>query len=483
MKVFHYCARCLALCAWLSAAPGVFAQTSAPATIPGQRHAAAPMPIEANRYGSAPPAQPVPDWGSPPAGTVAPAYPPAAEPIPRARSQRMQSAPVQRLPQQAVEVRQCRRAPCAMAVQLVDEAVTDAEAARQARSTLAQSNQRLRAEAATLRADDAEMSRRVTGGMPMQSANRPQPRPVTPGAAGFDTIQSARVGALNPNAAISYTTSPAEWCRQMGDTPRLRATRLADDHFTPGGLFVLQGSCFGRESGTVQLLFPESNRLVTIRDADWNDNKIVGVVPADLRGLLPATLQVQVLRSDRRSSEPLAAPFWPAFEQVAIPANRLRLARCNRRCGRLSLCYASDGSRHIDQGYFDARPDVPGFPSKAAPGQAFASAGHYTPPNDEDYGGVGTARCSGERAPEPAFGDVFRLDLPPYAQIVGSTTRKQYFPEHNLNFAVNWVPAADGQGSDVTVSWVLTNPRPGNESFFHYELLPGKAWVPAGVGL
>ena len=137
-----------------------------------------------------------------------------------------------------------------------------------------------------------------------------------------------RVNGAGNAAALSYGSDPAGWCAANGNTPRISRVLADGNRLTPDGEFVLQGTCFGRARGTVQVTLPAPVGTLTLTPLEWVDHKVLVKLPADLAGLTPTEARLTVLRTDQVLSAISPMRFEPAWVEADIPSRYLRLMDC-----------------------------------------------------------------------------------------------------------------------------------------------------------
>ncbi|MES2684586.1 MAG: hypothetical protein V4650_13785, partial [Pseudomonadota bacterium] len=137
-----------------------------------------------------------------------------------------------------------------------------------------------------------------------------------------------RVGGNVGTAALSYRNDPAGWCAANGNTPRISRVLADGNRLTPDGEFALQGTCFGRARGTVQVTLPAPIGTLTLTPLEWADHKLLVKLPADLAGLVPTEARLTVLRADQVLSALSPMRFEPAWVEADVPSRYLRLLDC-----------------------------------------------------------------------------------------------------------------------------------------------------------
>ena len=155
---------------------------------------------------------------------------------------------------------------------------------------------------------------------------------------GGDSIRRVSPGA-GATAAIRYRDDPAAWCKAFGDTPRISRLLADGDRLTPDGEFILRGSCFGRARGSVQITLPAPVGTLTLTPLEWQDDKLLAKLPADISGLAIGEARVTVLRNDQVLSQIRPARFEPSWVEQDIPSRMIAL----RDCAAPGLCSAFDG--------------------------------------------------------------------------------------------------------------------------------------------
>ena len=165
----------------------------------------------------------------------------------------------------------------------------------------------------TGRSDSAQATNVVTHSALAERANRTAMR---------------RAGGTGSAAALSYRSDPAGWCAANGNTPRISRVLADGNRLTPDGEFVLQGTCFGRARGTVQVTLPAPVGTLTLTPLEWVDHKVLVKLPADLAGLVPSEARLTVLRGDQVLSALSPMRFEPAWVEADVPSRYLRLVDC-----------------------------------------------------------------------------------------------------------------------------------------------------------
>ncbi|MES2684382.1 MAG: hypothetical protein V4650_12765, partial [Pseudomonadota bacterium] len=187
--------------------------------------------------------------------------------------------------------------------------------------TIAQGNAQLRgyffnqldAEAFSTQRDSTQATNVVTNSALAERGNRSTMR---------------RVGGNVGTAALSYRNDPAGWCAANGNTPRISRVLADGNRLTPDGEFALQGTCFGRARGTVQVTLPAPIGTLTLTPLEWADHKLLVKLPADLAGLVPTEARLTVLRADQVLSALSPMRFEPAWVEADVPSRYLRLLDC-----------------------------------------------------------------------------------------------------------------------------------------------------------
>ncbi len=189
--------------------------------------------------------------------------------------------------------------------------------------TIARGNQKIRGLFAQLDFDDSEQT--------TQSVFHSQDRQVatTVQRAPRERLsQSQRVQGGGTVGALSYRNDPAGWCQQNGNLPRISRVLADGMHLTPDGEFVLQGTCFGRARGTVQVTLPTPVGTLTLTPLEWADNKLLVKLPPEISGLAAAEARLSVLRVDQVLSPLTPVRFEPVWVETDVPSRMLRLLDC-----------------------------------------------------------------------------------------------------------------------------------------------------------
>ena len=293
-----------------------------------------------------------------------------------------------------------------------------------------------------------------------------------------------RVGGTASMAALSYGSDPAGWCAANGNLPRISRVLADGMRITPDGEFVLQGTCFGRARGTVQVTLPAPVGTLTLTPLEWADHKVLVKLTADLAGLLPGEARLTVLRADQVLSAIHPVGFEPAWVEADIPSRYLRLVDCANPGTCTNFVGAPAGLL------------LPGLFALLQPW------GGTAPPR-----GVAALHISDTA---DAGRDVFHVQLPDWARVTGAAeVQRQGYPGLSaLNVQVGGdlgdLTRAPGErpAATVTVDWRMTGlvqrtsvsafdlltmgplgaVRTDSFGYCHYTLNL-KALVPRGVAL
>lgn len=177
--------------------------------------------------------------------------------------------------------------------------------------------------------------------MQAQSLRSAQSRSAMAERGNGDTMR--RAGGAVSAAAISYGSDPAGWCAANGNMPRIGRVLADRNRLTPDGEFALQGSCFGRARGTVQVTLTAPVGTLTLTPLEWADHKVLVKLPADLAGLVPGEVRITVLRADQMLSALSPMRFEPAWVEADIPSRYLRLVDCANPGSCTNFVNASSG--------------------------------------------------------------------------------------------------------------------------------------------
>lgn len=293
-----------------------------------------------------------------------------------------------------------------------------------------------------------------------------------------------RVGGMASMAALSYGSDPAGWCAANGNLPRISRVLADGMRLTPDGEFVLQGSCFGRARGTVQVTLPAPVGTLTLTPLEWADHKVLVNLPADLAGLVPTEARLTVLRSDQVLSAISPMRFEPAWVEADIPSRYLRLVDCANPGTCTNFVGAPSGLL------------LPGLFALLQPW------GGSAPPRGVAALHISDAATAGR--------DVFHVQLPEWARVTGAAeVMRQGYPQVSavnvqVGSDVGDLTRAPGErpAATVTVDWRMTGlvqrtsvsafnlltmgplgaVRTDSFGYCHYTLNL-KALVPRGVAL
>lgn len=293
-----------------------------------------------------------------------------------------------------------------------------------------------------------------------------------------------RVGGNASMAALSYGSDPAGWCAANGNTPRIGRVLADGNRLTPDGEFALQGTCFGRARGTVQVTLPAPVGTLTLTPLEWADHKLLVKLPADLAGLVPSEARLTVLRTDQVLSAIQPVRFEPAWVEADIPSRYLRLLDCANPGTCTNFVGAPSGLL------------LPGLFALLQPW------GGTAPPR-----GVAALHLSDAAT---AGRDVFHVQLPEWARVTGTAeVLRQGYPQVSavnvqVGSDVGDLTRAPGErpAATVTVDWRMTGlvqrtsvsafnlltmgplgaVRTDSFGYCHYTLNL-KALVPRGVAL
>ncbi len=293
-----------------------------------------------------------------------------------------------------------------------------------------------------------------------------------------------RVGGNVGTAALSYRGDPAGWCAANGNTPRISRVLADGNRLTPDGEFALQGTCFGRQRGTVQVTLPAPIGTLTLTPLEWADHKLLVKLPTDLTGLVPTEARLTVLRADQVLSAISPVRFEPAWVEADIPSRYLRLLDCANPGTCTNFVGAPAGLL------------LPGLMALLQPW------GGSAPPR-----GVAALHISDTAT---AGRDVFHVQLPEWARVTGAAeVLRQGYPQVSavsvqVGGDVGDLTRAPGErpAATVTVDWHMTGlvqrvsvsafnlltmgplgaVRTDSFGYCHYTLNL-KALVPRGVAL
>lgn len=293
-----------------------------------------------------------------------------------------------------------------------------------------------------------------------------------------------RVGGAGNAAALSYASDPAGWCAANGNTPRIGRVLADGNRLTPDGEFALQGSCFGRARGTVQVTLPAPVGTLTLSPLEWFDHKLLVKLPADLAGLVPSEARLTVLRADQVLSALHPMRFEPAWVEADIPSRYLRLLDCANPGTCTNFVGAPSGLL------------LPGLFALLQPW------GDTAPPRGVAALHLSDAAIAGR--------DVFQVQIPEWARVTGAAeVLRQGYPQVSavsvqVGGDVGDLTRAPGQrpNATVTVDWRMTGlvqrtsvsafnlltmgplgaVRTDSFGYCHYTLNL-KALVPRGVAL
>lgn len=86
-----------------------------------------------------------------------------------------------------------------------------------------------------------------------------------------------------------------------------------------GEKFTIDGWCFGKATGGVELIGQFSGGMLKVAFAEWTDDRIVAVMPA-VRGAADHAVAISVVRSaDRAKSAAMQRTFYATRERVDVP--------------------------------------------------------------------------------------------------------------------------------------------------------------------
>jgi len=140
--------------------------------------------------------------------------------------------------------------------------------------------------------------------------------------------QMQRVVPAETSGTLGYAVDPAGWCQSQGNTPRISRVLADGNRLTPDGEFVVQGRCFGRQRGTVQVTLPSPVGTLTLTPLEWADHKLLVKLPPEISGLAASEARLSVLRGDQVLSTLLPMPFEPVWVETDVPSRLLRLLDC-----------------------------------------------------------------------------------------------------------------------------------------------------------
>ncbi|MDO9452806.1 MAG: hypothetical protein Q7J29_08085 [Stagnimonas sp.] len=250
--------------------------------------------------------------------------------------------------------------------------------------------------------------------------------------------QSQRVQGGGTVGALSYRNDPVGWCQQNGNLPRISRVLADGMHLTPDGEFVLQGTCFGRARGTVQVTLPTPVGTLTLTPLEWADNKLLVKLPPEISGLAATEARLTVLRADQVLSQLTPMRFEPVWVETDVPSRMLRLLDC-----------AVPGTCTT----FEAPPAgllLPGLLALLQPWNGSA------PPRGAAALHISDAPIAGR--------DVFHVQLPDWARVSGAAeVIRQGYPQVSrvsvqVGSDVGDLTRAPGErpAATVTVNWQMT---------------------------
>lgn len=247
-----------------------------------------------------------------------------------------------------------------------------------------------------------------------------------------------RVGGTGSAATLSYGSDPAGWCAANGNTPRIGRVLADGNRLTPDGEFALQGTCFGRARGTVQVTLPAPVGTLTLTPLEWADHKLLVKLPADLAGLVPSEARLAVLRADQVLSALSPMRFEPAWVEADIPSRYLRLLDCANPGSCTSFVGAPTGLL------------LPGLFALLQPW------GGTAPPRGVAALHISDAATAGR--------DVFHVQLPEWARVSGAAeVLRQGYPQVSavnvqVGSDIGDLTRAPGErpAATVSVDWRMT---------------------------
>lgn len=251
------------------------------------------------------------------------------------------------------------------------------------------------------------------------------------------------------------------WCKTyLNNEARIaRIVPARDNQLAPDQLFVVKGSCFGDQPGTLEIRFNTSPAQVhKARVINWAPTMVHAQLPENITGVTPQNVDVVLITRDNRIAPKRSMAFTPRWEKVFID-------QYARNVG----CFSDPSYPHTRAYCKGARNTVP----------------TASKPFDMDYHDTywRNARLYGihyteeDLAIQPVVGtDRWTFDLPPYARIAGWGVAEYYSPNPaKYGITVRAVP----DRPELEVRWHMADM--GEEGSFAYFLYRIEAWLPVGV--
>jgi hypothetical protein len=117
----------------------------------------------------------------------------------------------------------------------------------------------------------------------------------------------------------------AIYCGFFGCNPTI--TLMPFSNVTPGGQVIVQGTGFGNQPGTLQIVLQSFyNQLiydVPVAASDWSGNLVIATIPSGIESVIAQSASFQIITNNSAASNAYLVPFTPTLQTMAIEWNRV----------------------------------------------------------------------------------------------------------------------------------------------------------------
>lgn len=167
---------------------------------------------------------------------------------------------------------------------------------------------------------DGSSSGRATAGAANRALAPSMPQAINAGQATAARSPSAAQRNLGGVAIQGTAANAAAAAAQIDcETPPPRISNI-QGHLTPGQPFTINGMCFGKEAGAVELIGLPGGKI-NAQFTAWDAGSIRAVMPAVNGGTDQSVAVTVVRKSDRKASPAKEASFVAPRERVDVPAH------------------------------------------------------------------------------------------------------------------------------------------------------------------
>jgi hypothetical protein len=115
------------------------------------------------------------------------------------------------------------------------------------------------------------------------------------------------------------------YCRFFGCNPTISS--MPSSNVTPGGQVNIQGSGFGNQPGTLQIVLQSFyNQLiydVPVAASDWSDDLVTATIPSGIESVTPQLASFQIITNTSSASNAYFQAFNPTLDLIEAPASQI----------------------------------------------------------------------------------------------------------------------------------------------------------------